>query len=216
MYRSRKKQTFSSLALPQQAWELLKGLLARFDRVLRPVMALAALVGGFSLVLLFGQLQRGPLDPGIIWGHAQAGLQAAGAGPYLEKFNKLAHLTTRNARYTVLRDNMERMRLMLEAYKVEGGNVYPQSVAYLHAQATSRGYWNLYHNPLSGEKASYNRLVADYRDYQINYDHSAFAGMVLYEALGNPASEYRLYACDDKGELVNGAGGVFTLGTSEE
>ncbi|MGV3526862.1 MAG: hypothetical protein ACO1RX_21775 [Candidatus Sericytochromatia bacterium] len=213
---SSRKRVVSVWTLSGQFWAMLKALLARFDRVLRPVMALAALVGGFSLVLLFGQLQRGPLDADVVWGYAQTGLQAAGAGPYLEKFKKLAALTTRNARYTVLRDNMERTRLMLEAYKVEGGNVYPQSIAYLHAQATSRGYWNLYHNPLSGEKASYQRLIADYRDYQINYDHSTFAGMVLYEAIGNPASEYRLYACDDKGELVNGAGGTFTLGTGDD
>lgn len=127
-----------------------------------------------------------------------------------KKLDQLASLSTRNAELTVLRDNMERTRLMLEAYQVEGGHMYPMSVDLLYSQASSKGFWNLARNPLTGA-LSYRGLLANYSEYQQAFERSVYAGMVLYEPIGHPPLSYRLYACDRQGKLLETQAGVFML-----
>jgi len=131
---------------------------------------------------------------------------------YLTKLKTLAALTTQNAEYTVLRDNMERLRLMLEAYPVEGSG-YPGSIDELYAHASERDFWILYTNPLTRSFGQREGIVADYNAYLYSADRSSYKGMVLYEPIGVYA--YRIYACDQDGELVENKDGVFTLSNLE-
>lgn len=190
---------------------LFRYLLFSLDRFLRPVLALATLLAGFSLVMLGFYAQSRPqlikpAEEALYKMSAQLGVQA-----YVNKVQKLGGLVTRNAELTMVRDNLERTRLMLEAYPVEGGHVYPMTVDMLYNQASSKGFWSLSRNPLSGAYSSYRDILANYSDYEISTDKLAFRGKVLYLPNGHPPSTYRLYACDKEGKLIQTQAGAFYL-----
>lgn len=183
-------------------------LLFGLDRFLRPILALSTLMAGVSLVFLGFYIQNNPqvLKP------AERTLTELGIQGYVNKVQKLGSLVTRNAELTIVRDNMERTRLMLEAYPVEGGHVYPLNVDMLYNQAISKGFWNLSRNPLTGSYKSYHDMLANYQDYEFSGDKLAFRGKVLYLPAGHQPSTYRLYVCDNEGKIIhNKAGEPFYL-----
>ncbi|PKL75870.1 MAG: hypothetical protein CVV27_13165 [Candidatus Melainabacteria bacterium HGW-Melainabacteria-1] len=183
-----------------------QALLEKIGHSLRIALALASCCVGICLVILLVQIQQQPqlLQP------LQRMLVRTGLDVPLAKFAQLASLTTRSAEAAVVRDNMERLRLMLEAFPVEGGHEYPLNVEFLYAQANHKGFWNLSRNPLTGAR-SFQGIVSDYATYQQAYEPSNFAGQVLYEPLGHPPSAYRIYACDKDGKLFQTKAGVFFL-----
>lgn len=174
------------------------------DRLSEPLSALIALGCG---VLLFFAWQQWEANPD--WGRkAQFYYLKTPVPDYLSRIQTLAALTTRNAEYAVLRDNMERLRLMVETYPTEGGT-YPRSITDLHSFATDRELWILSRNPLTNVFDDSSQIVADYSSWQMSSDRSRFKGMVLYEPVSTYG--YRIYACNEAGELVQGKAGVFSL-----
>ena len=110
--------------------------------------------------------------------------------PALEAFEKLAAGVARNSRYTVLADNMQRMRMMLETYPVTAGH-YPPDVDTLYQDAVRDNYWWGFRNPFDrGLIHNYREWMADYRLYQRFSDKRSYRGKVLYEPL--PAGGYRI------------------------
>ena len=134
--------------------------------------------------------------------------------PALEAFEKLAAGVTRNSRYTVLADNMQRMRMMLETYPVTAGH-YPPDVDTLYQDAVRDNYWWGFRNPFDrGLIHNYREWMADYRLYQRFSDKRSYRGKVLYEPL--PAGGYRIYGCDENGELIRRENGsIYQLSTQE-
>ena len=116
----------------------------------------------------------------------------------------------------MVRDNMERMRLMLEAFHVEGGSGgdFPMTVDILYQDASSKGFWNLTRNPIT-HALTYPNIVGNYSDYELAYDKAWFAGMILYELLEKPAGTYRIYACDKEGILLEVRGQPFYISNRE-
>lgn len=174
------------------------------DRLSEPLNALVALCCG---VLLFFAWQQWQINPD--WGRkAQFYYLKTPVPDYLSRMQALAALTTRNAEYAVLRDNMERLRLMVETYPTEGGG-YPRSITDLYSFATANDLWILSSNPLTRVFDDNSQIVADYSSWRMSSDRSRFKGMVLYEPVSTYG--YRIYACNEAGELVQGKAGVFSL-----
>lgn len=182
------------------------------ERFLRPVMALAALILGFCLVILLSQLYHSPEK----YIPSENQIAKWGLDAYVAQFRKFSGIVTQNAELTMVRDNMERMRLMLDAFHVEGGagGAYPLSVDILYQHANSKGFWNLTRNPIT-KALSYPNIVGNYSDYELSYDKSRFSGMILYELLEKPVGTYRIYACDKKGKLLEVRGRPFYISNRE-
>lgn len=178
-----------------------------FGYFLRPVMSLAFLCLCFCLVYFYFMLRDDVRARTQLQHRAQALLQNWHLESYPDKIKKMGQITTRNAKYTVLRDNMERLRLMLETYPTENKD-YPPNIDALYQQASNAEYWLLTRNPLTGATDSYHHIVADYRDYEFSWQHAKYKGMVLYRPEGRG---YHIYACDEKGKLVENLSGVFTI-----
>lgn len=175
-----------------------------WDRLSEPLSALMAVGCG---VLLFFGWQQWQANPD--WERtAQFYYLKTPVPDYLSRMQALAALTTRNAEYAVLRDNMERLRLMVETYLTEGGT-YPRSIAALHSFASANDLWILSRNPLTHVFNDNSQIVADYSSWKLSTDRSHFKGMVLYEPVSTYG--YRIYACNEAGELVQGKAGVFSL-----
>jgi len=173
-------------------------VLAWLANFIRLAMALASVLIGIGLVMLFMQLQQNP-DFLVPSRPLLARLQLL---PFLEKFEKLSAKVTHSARVTVLADNMHRMQKMLETYPVTGGN-YPDTVSMLYQDAAKDNYWWGFRNPFDEHLIKdYREWMADYQDYQFQQAKESFRGKVLYEPIGVPAYGYRIYACDDLGQLI--------------
>jgi hypothetical protein len=165
---------------------------------MRLSIALSGLCLGLLLVwLLLGFQQRTDL-----WPPSPAILQRLHLTPIVAAFKKLAAGVTRNSRYTVLANNMHRMRLMLETYPVTGGH-YPPDVDTLYQDASRQNYWWGFRNPFDqGIIHHYREWMADYARYQQFSDKRSYRGKVLYEPIGTPPAGYRIYGCDENGALV--------------
>ncbi|MBF2053527.1 MAG: hypothetical protein IGS03_08690 [Candidatus Sericytochromatia bacterium] len=184
--------------------ECLRALMYWPGRLWDPLTALFAMACG---VLLFFDWQQWQINPD--WARrAQFYYIKTPVPDYLSRLQILAGLTTRNAEYAVLRDNMERLRLMVETYPTAGGT-YPRSIAALHSFAIANDLWILSRNPLTYVFDDSSQIVADYSSWQLSADRSRFKGMVLYEPVSTYG--YRIYACNEAGELVQGKTGVFSL-----
>lgn len=198
-FRKRLGQRLQPLTDPIRYW--ITGLY-------EPVMALLALLAG--VLLFYGWLhwQHNPQ-----WSQtAQIYYLKTPLPDYISRLQALAALTTRNAEYAVLRDNMERLRLMVELYPVEGGH-YPRNIQALYSHAAERDFWILSRNPLTQVFNVHEQIVADYSDWKLSTERERFKGMVLYEPISTYG--YRIYACNAQGELVQDNQGVFSLSNLE-
>lgn len=185
---------------------LLKGyrlFLGLISGSFRLVMGSSALILGLCLVFLYFQLKDNPqlLVPD------RALLSKLKLLPWLERVEKLGAKVTRNSRYTILADNMHRMRLMLNSYSVTGA-VFPTNVNQLYQDATEQNYWWGFRNPFENTLIkNYRDWMADYQEYQYSYSKAFFKGKILYEPVGTPPYGYRIYGCNELGELVTHADG---------
>ena len=183
-----------------------------FGRFLRPVMTLAVFALGFSVVYIVVTLRDDPKARRVFEQRVVEQAKAWNLDTYGKKLKKLSQLTTRNAKYTVLRNNMERLRLMLEAYPVEGMG-YPPDVATLYNHARAGKYWKLYKNPISGATEPYTAIISNYSYYEYAWEHRPFKGTVLYQREG---PGYRIYVCDEEGELVTNLNGIFSVSNLDD
>lgn len=186
--------------------------MAWFGRFLKPVMTLAVFLLGFSLFYIYITLRDNPKARRTAQYHIHEQSKNWHVNTFVDKVKQLAQLTTRNAKYTVLRDNMERLRLMLELYPVEEDG-YPPDIATLYESAKTGKYWNLYKNPLSGAVEPYTAIVADYSDYEYAWERKKFKGTVLYQREG---PGYRIYVCDEEGQLATNINGTFSISNMDE
>lgn len=129
------------------------------------------------------------------------------AGP-IQRINQLGEQLTQGSKDIVLRDNMERVRLMVETFPTGEQKIYPQNLEQLYQDATTDNYWNLYKNPLTGARHPAS-VIADYSDYLYSGNKQKFAGMVLYESVSR--SVYRIYGCDKEGKIIQKNGRHFYL-----
>ncbi len=163
-------------------------------RIQRPLMALAALALGFGLIYwAIGLSSDGPMRH-----QTMAWVKRFSLDSPVYQIKALGRLIQQNAEYTVLIDAMERTRLMVEAYPVEG-KTYPANLEQLYQKAKAQGYWTLHRNPFTKARQR-EGIIRDYSDYAYATDKTDFAGMILYQAMG--AYDYRIYGCDEKGELL--------------
>lgn len=184
------------------------GIIGKF---LHRVMTFCVIAIGFSCGYFFFYLQE---DPKALMKQARHQAQNVARDMELEsyskKIKKLGKKTTHSANIAQLRDNMERVRIMVEAYQVEGGNEYPPDALSLHKAAQEQGYWSLKRNPFRGYTRDANILLGDYDRFQRSWAPSSYRGMVLYQRLS--PSQYRIFGCNEEGNLLSGPEGVFYLG----
>lgn len=183
-----------------------------FGRFLRPVMTLAIIALGFSCFYFYITLRDDAGARRNAKNKIQKQMSAWNLESYPQKLKRLAGITTHNAKFTVLRDNMERLRLMLETYPVENKG-YPQDIETLYAQASTNNYWNLYRNPITGDTEPYTAIVANYSDYEYAWEYERFKGKILYQA---DSASYRIYACDENGKLIEGLNGVLSISNLDD
>jgi hypothetical protein len=101
----------------------------------------------------------------------------------------------------LLRNNVERLQLMAEQYAADNQGSYPSSADVLYKTASQHGYWRTLRNPFTRATKDLTQIMLDYSYYnQERWRSKDFAGAVLYEALGGQG--YRIYACDENGELL--------------
>ncbi len=163
-------------------------------KIKQPVIALLGLAVGFTFVYWGINLQSdGPIRQQTMAVVKQYSLD----GP-VKQIERLGRMVQQNAEYTVLVDAMERTRVMLEAYPVEGG-AYPLGVDALYERAKIEGYWALTKNPFTKSR-SREGIIRDFWDYSTSNEQTEFAGMILYEPMGK--YNYRIYGCDEKGHLI--------------
>jgi hypothetical protein len=172
-------------------------------RIKQPLIALLGLCLGFALVYWMINLQSdGPIRQQTLKLVRQYSLD----GP-VKQIEKLGRMVQENAEYAVLMDGMERTRVMLEAYPVEGGG-YPSHLDELYERAKLEGYWALTKNPFTKSR-SREGIIRDFSDYNTSTEQSDFAGIILYEPMGK--YNYRIYACDEKGRLIQKNKTTFSL-----
>lgn len=179
---------------------------------LRLVMGSSALILGLGLVFLYFQLKDNPQ----LMVPDRALLAKLKILPWVERVEKLGAKVTRNSRYTILADNMRRMRLMLNSYSMTGA-VFPTNVNQLYQDASEQNYWWGFRNPFENTLIkNYREWMADYQEYQYSYSKVFYKGKILYEPVGSPPHGYRIYSCDEKGELVTHAdGSIYTYSNLE-
>lgn len=184
--------------------QLIGGVMGLFrDRLKQPLIALMGLSLGFGgLYWGFNLLHDGPIRQQTLEWVTQLSLDQP-----IHQIQELGRRVQRNAENTVLIDNMERTRVMLEAYPVEGGG-YPLGVKALHERALQEGYWSLTRNPYTREKGQMGTL-RDFTEYNFASNKADFAGIALYQPMGK--YDYRIYGCNEKGELLEQDGDVFYL-----
>ncbi len=129
-------------------------------------------------------------------------------GPPIQRISQLGEQLTHGSKDIVLRDNMERVRLMVETFPADGHKVYPQNLEQLYQDAKTDNYWNLHKNPLTGSHSKAG-IIADYGNYLYSGKKENFAGMVLYERISQ--SHYRIYGCDNDGKIIQKDGKSFYL-----
>jgi hypothetical protein len=190
-----------------KAFGLFLGFIAQFVRL---AIGSSALLLGLGLVFLYFQLKSNPdfLVPD------RRLLSQLKLLSWVERIEKLGAKVTRSTRYTVLADNMHRMRLMLNSYTMTGA-VFPTNVNALYKDASEQNYWWGFRNPFENTLIKSHRdWMADYQEYQFSYSKTTFKGKILYEPIGSPPHGYRIYGCDEKGELVKHADGSIFLYTN--
>ena len=121
----------------------------------------------------------------------------------------------RKNRISAVKANMHTLQTTAETYAVDWAGKYPPDLKTLQAEASRPGlaYWHDVTNPFT-QQAGLGAAVADYQRYQSATEHRIFAGMVLYQPIKAPDgsfSSYKIYGCDDKGELVMQQDRVFVL-----
>lgn len=187
----------------ESALKVFRFFLGLISGSIRLAIGSSALILGLCLVFLYFQLQHNPhlLVPD------RALLAQMKLLPWVERVEKLGAKVTRNSRYTVLADNMHRMRLMLNSYSMTGA-VFPANVNELYEDASEQNYWWGFRNPFENTLIkNYRDWMADYQQYQYSYNKTFFKGKILYEPVGSPPHGYRIYSCDEVGELVKHADG---------
>lgn len=164
------------------------------QRIRQPLVALIGLGLGFGLIYwAIGVSSDGPMRHQTLSWIKRFSLDSP-----VYQIKALGRLIQQNAEYTVLLDAMERTRLMVEAYPVEGG-AYPANLEQLYQKAKTQGYWALHRNPFTKARQR-EGIIRDYADYSYATDKTDFAGIILYQAMGS--YDYRIYGCDEKGELL--------------
>lgn len=183
---------------PQQStgiialWLLIQRFFKR--RIQQPLIALIGLLLGFGFIYwAIGMSSDGPIRQKSLAWAKRFSLDSP-----IHQVQALGRMIQQNAEYTVLIDAMERTRLMVEAYPVEGRN-YPDNLDQLYERAKAEGYWALHRNPFTKSRQR-EGIIRDYSDYGFATDKVDFAGMILYQQMG--AYDYRIYGCDEKGELL--------------
>lgn len=163
-------------------------------RVKQPLIALVGLCIGFALTYwLIGLQSDGPIRHQTMRLVKQYSLNSP-----VKHIQALGERVKEGAEQTVLIDAMERTRVMLEAYPVEGG-AYPPNLDTFYERAKQEGYWALSKNPFTNAR-SRQGIIRDFSDYSSSVEPTAFAGMILYQPMGK--YNYRIYACDKKGRLL--------------
>ena len=173
------------------------------QRIKQPLIALLGLLIGFGgLYWGLNLLSDGPIRQQTLSWITHLSLDKP-----IHRIQELGRQVQRSAENTVLIDNMERTRVMLEAYPVEGGG-YPETVEQLHDRARREGYWSLTRNPYTREQGQMGTL-RNFSDYNFAANKGDFAGITLYEPMGK--YDYRIYACNEKGDLMGQDGDIFYL-----
>jgi len=135
-------------------------------------------------------------------------LQKSPLAAPIQRVKSLGEQLTQGSKDIVLRDNMERLRLMLETFPTGDKKVYPINLQQLQEDAQTDNYWNLHKNPLTGSH-SVQGIIADYSAYTYSNQKENFAEMVLYESVSK--SVYRIYGCDKTGKIIQKSGKDFYL-----
>lgn len=187
---------------------LLRSLLKKFRhffkrKVKQPIIALIGLSLGFAFIYWIVNLQ----SDGPVRQQTMALVKQYSLDSPVKQLEKLGHMVQDSAKHTVLIDAMERTRIMVEAYPVEGGG-YPLNIDALYERAKQQGYWALSKNPLTKAR-SRESIIRDFSDYTTSTEQADFAGMILYEPMGK--YNYRIYGCDEKGQLIRRENQAFSL-----
>jgi len=165
-------------------------------RWVRPMIALTGFVCGMWVILAWSSAQ-GILDQFI----PPKVQQQFGLKKLTEHTHAAAFVITGKVQYTLLRNNVERLQLMAEQYAADNQGSYPSSADVLYKTASQHGYWRTLRNPFTRATKDLTQIMLDYSYYnQERWRSKDFAGAVLYEALGGQG--YRIYACDENGELL--------------
>lgn len=134
---------------------------------------------------------------------------------------------TATAQVSSVKANMHTVQTLAETYAVDWGGTYPKDLTLMQKEAIKGHYWKELTNPFThkmGLAHKTNHLqgsIMDYNTYKNFKPHPKFAGMALYEAViikhysTRDFTSYRIYGCDEKGELIKGKDGkVFYLTNS--
>lgn len=102
------------------------------------------------------------------------------------------------ARSAGIKSNAHTLQVMIESYGVDFNGKYPKDLATLEREAQTGAYWKKLVNPINEKAAALS-----------DFNHPV-PGAVSYQCL--PGEEKYLIRCwDEKGELVQDRGAVFTL-----
>lgn len=110
--------------------------------------------------------------------------------------------------------NMYTLQTSVESYATESEwNEVPATLDILKQSAlnpkTGTSYWKDFINPFTGKSGiSKKGSLMEYKHYK---PHPNFKGIVLYEPIGTPITNYNIFGCDEKGKLIKEKGIIFCL-----
>lgn len=172
-------------------------------KIKQPIIAIIGLSLGIGFIYWILNLQ----SDGPIRQQTMALVKQYALDSPIKQLEKIGRMVQEDAEYTVLMDGMERTRIMLEAYPIEGGS-YPENLDALYERAQQEGYWALTKNPFTKSR-NQEGIIRDFSDYITSPDQANFSGMILYEPMGK--YNYRIYGCDEKGSLIKKDHQIFSL-----